>query len=172
MHIEPTITFQQYKATLEVMRSPAERRFGKIQWLRIVLIIIFSFSLVIALKIPSTRESSLLGFIILVPLLFALSLWGKRRTEACLKRVYTTQEKQLNGQQMDITQSGISGQWADGNARYQYKWSAFERLIDLPDAFIFLPNAYAFVRIPKESLSLDEQQDIRLWGTSNAEKTL
>jgi hypothetical protein len=81
-----------------------------------------------------------------------------------LKQAYKAQEKQLNGQQMEISESGISGQWADGSASYQYKWSAFERFMDLPDAFLFLPNSVSFVRIPKDSLTPDEQQTIHGWA--------
>jgi hypothetical protein len=172
LHIEPTITFEQYRATLEAMRKPAERRFGKTQWYRIALIVIFSFSLTIAIKTPSTQKSSLAGFIILILLLSALWLWAKFRTQSCLKQTYDAQEKQLNGQHMDIDESGIVGQWADGTASYQYKWSAFERFIDLPDAFLFLPNSVSFVRIPKGSLSSDEQQDIREWADSSSTKVV
>ena len=80
------------------------------------------------------------------------------------EQAYTAQEKQLQGQLMDVDESGIIGQWADGNASYQYKWSAFERFIDLPDAFLFLPNSVSFVRIPKVSLSVEDQQDIKRWS--------
>jgi hypothetical protein len=164
LHIAATIAFEQYEATLAAMRKPAERKFGKTKWLRVFFIAVFSFSLAIAIKTPSTQGSALVGFILLVLLLSALWLWAKFRTRSCLKQAYKAQEKQLNGQQMEISESGISGQWADGSASYQYKWSAFERFMDLPDAFLFLPNSVSFVRIPKDSLTPDEQQTIHGWA--------
>src|SRR5271170_6057291 len=132
------------------MRNPADRRFGRTSWLRVAVIIIFSFSLLIAIKTPSTQGSSLVGFVLLIFMVSALWLWSKFRIQACLKQTYIAQEKQLNGQHMDIDESGIIGQWADGTASYRYKWAAFERFIDLPDAFLFLPNSVSFVRIPKD----------------------
>jgi hypothetical protein len=170
LHIVATISFEQYKASLEALRKPAERRYGKTAWLRIFFITFFSFSLVIAIKTPSTQQSSLLGFILLVMLFSALWLWAKFRTQSCLKQAYNAQEKQLNGQHMDINESGIVGQWADGTASYQYKWSAFERFIDLPDALLFLPNSVSFVRIPKDSLSSEDQQVIKRWGAPGTDK--
>jgi YcxB-like protein len=164
LHIVATISFEQYETALAAMRKPAERKFGKTQWLRAFFITVFSFSLVIAIKTPSTQESALAGFILLVLLFSVLWLWAKLRTRSCLKQAYEAQEKQLNGQQMEISESGIVGQWADGRVSYQYKWSAFERFIDLPDAFLFLPNSASFVRIPKEFLSSEDQRDIRRWG--------
>jgi hypothetical protein len=170
LHIVATISFEQYKASLDALRKPAERRYGKTKWLRIFFITFFSFSLFIAIKTPSTQQSSLLGFILLVLFFSAIWLWAKFRTQSCLKQAYTAQEKQFNGQHMDINESGIVGQWADGAVIYQYKWSAFERFIDLPDAILFLPNSVSFVRIPKEALSSEEQHEIKRWGASGTTK--
>lgn len=164
MHIVATISFEQYEAALAAMRKPAERKFGKTKWLRVLFITVFSFSLVIAIKTPSTQGSALAGFILLVLLLSALWLWAKFKTRSCLKQAYKAQERQLNGQQMEINEGGIVGQWANGSVSYQYRWSAFERFIDLSDAFLFLPNSVSFVRIPKESLSAEQQQEVKRWG--------
>jgi hypothetical protein len=169
LHVEPSITFEQYSAALEAMRKPSDKRFGRSQWLKVAVIIILSFSIFITL-IPDTQRSPLIVLISVILLYILLSLWMRFRTKSCLKQAYMAQEKQLQGQRMDVDESGIIGQWADGNASYQYKWSAFERFIDLPDAFLFLPNSVSFVRIPKASLSVEEQQDIKRWsGATRAE---
>jgi hypothetical protein len=118
LHVEPSITFEQYRAALEAMRKPSDKRFGRSQWLRVAVIIILSFSIFIAVKTPDTQHSSLVFLISLIPLYIALSLWGRFRTKSCLKQAYTAQEKQLQGQRMDVDESGIIGQWADGNASY------------------------------------------------------
>ena len=65
---------------------------------------------------------------------------------------------------MDIDESGIRGQWHDGSASYQYQWSAFERFVEMPDGFLFLPNATSFVRVPRILLSLDEQEVLKKWA--------
>jgi hypothetical protein len=164
LHVEPSITLEQYRAALEAIRKPSDKRFGRSQWLRVAVIITLSFSIFIAVKTPDTQRSSLVVLISLATLYLALSLLTRFKTKSCLKQAYTAQEKQLQGQRMDVTESGIIGQWADGNASYQYKWTAFERFIELPDAFLFLPNSVSFVRIPKTSLSVEEQQDIKRWS--------
>lgn len=76
----------------------------------------------------------------------------------------------MNGQIMEITQDGISGHWANGNASYRYAWQAFERLLDLPDSLVLLPNESSFVRVPKRSLTPDEQQEVKEWATSGIQK--
>jgi YcxB-like protein len=96
---------------------------------------------------------------------------GKIANSVLFEAGLTAQEKQLNGQHMDINESGIVGQWADGKASYQFKWSAFERFIDLPDAILFLPNSVSFVRIPKDSLSSEDQQVIKRWGAPGTDKS-
>lgn len=65
---------------------------------------------------------------------------------------------------MYIDESGIVGKSADDATSYQYKWSAFESFIDLPDAYLLLPNSVTFVRIPKNLLNIDEQENIRRWA--------
>jgi YcxB-like protein len=121
-----------------------------------------SFLITIAIQ---TSDRDFAGLLLLFLLLLVVFyVWSKFRAQACLKQTYEVQKKQLNGQQMNIDATGITGQWEDGNASYQFKWSAFESLIDLPDAFLFLPNSASFVRIPKESLSSDDQLEIKRWG--------
>jgi hypothetical protein len=114
----------------------------------------------IALGTPATRNFAL-GFYFPLAVLY---FWSKSRAKSCLKQHFEAQQTQLNGQQMDIDEAGISGNWQDGGAAYQFKWSAFRSFIDLPDAFLFLPNSVSFVRIPKEKLSSDEQLKIKQWA--------
>ena len=141
------------------MRKKYQRENRKTRWLNIAFIVIVSLTLTIAIQTSSTEVVGF--FLVLALFLVLLSVWSKRRAKYCLKQTFEVQRKQLNGQVMDIDDSGISGQWENGNAAYQYKWSAFEGFLDLPNEFLFLPNSVSFVRIPKDSLSLDEQQMIR-----------
>lgn len=160
MHIVATISFEQYAAALSAIRKNSPKRAGKTRWLAIFFLTILCLSLAIALNTSATRDFALAVYLVLA----ALYVWSKLRAKSCLKQVYEAQKRQLNGQQMDIDETGISGQWEDGNASYQFKWSAFQNFAELPDAFLFFPNSVSFVRIPKESLSSDEQLEIKHWG--------
>jgi hypothetical protein len=124
-----------------------------------MVIVVFSFTVLVMIK-----TSAVLSSFVVIGLLFVLWLPLKYITHFCLKRSYKAQEKYLNEQQMDLSENGISGHSMDGTIRYEYKWSAFERFIDIPDAFILLPNATSFIRIPKKSLTVEDQQQIRRWG--------
>jgi len=162
LHIVATISFEQFKTAILAMRKKYQPQSKKTRWLNIVFIVVVSFTLAIAMQKSSAE---VIGFsFVLILFLVVLGIWSKRRAEYCLKQTYEVQKKQLNGQVMDIDESGIGGRWENGNASYQYKWSAFENFLDLPDAFLFLPNSVSFVRVPKESLSSEEQQDIKRWG--------
>ena len=142
------------------MHKNSQRQANKTRWMGILFLIVLCLVPAIALGTPATRDFAL-GFYFPLAVLY---FWSKFRTKSCLKQVYEAQKKQLNGQRMDVDETGISGQWNDGNASYQFKWSAFESSLDLPDAFLFLPNSASFVRIPKESLNGDEQREIKRWG--------
>jgi hypothetical protein len=89
-------------------------------------------------------------------------------TEAAMRKAYEVQEANMNGQEMEITTNGISGRWANGKHSYQYPWTALDTLIDLPDGFLLKVSELSFVRIPKESLSLLEQDEIKQWAADNS----
>lgn len=144
------------------MRKKYRQQAKKWSWKSILWIILVSFGLVIAIN--TSRTEIVEFFFVSVMLLYLFNFWLRWRADYCLKKLFDVQKNQLNGQIMDIEESGISGQWENGNATYQYKWSAFESFLELPDGFLFFPNSVAFVRVPKESLSADEQQTIKSWA--------
>jgi hypothetical protein len=127
LHIVATITFEQYKAALSAIRKSSQR-VNKTSWPTLVFIIVFSFSLTIAAQTSSRNLTSIILEFLL--LLIALCAWSKFRAQSCLKQVYEVQKRQLNSQPMDIDETGISGRWENGNASYQFKWSAFENFLD------------------------------------------
>jgi len=161
--IEPKITFEQYQATLKAMREPNKAGFGTRHWLRVGLIVIFFFATLILAETSADPQGAALAFVMVSASLVALWTFGTYYTRYCLKKLYRAQEQQLNQQQMAITESGISGNAVDGTVTYSYKWSAFERFIEMPDAFLLLPNLATFLRIPKEHLSAEDQENIRQW---------
>jgi hypothetical protein len=163
LHIVATISFEQYTAALSAMRKNYQQRVRKTGWLAMFFVAILCFSLAIALKTSVSRDFTLGIYFVLV----TLYVWSKLRAKSCLKQVYEAQKKQLNGQQMDINEAGISGQWEDGHATYQDQWSAFQNFAELPDALLFFPNSVSFVRIPKESLSAEDQLEIKRWAKNS-----
>ena len=160
-----SISFEQYQDALKAIRKPSEQSPVKTPWYRYLFLAILCLSIGIAIQTLPLRES-LVDLVILA--LVLATLWGycKINVKTCLKKVYEAQEKQLNGQQMEILEAGISGQTADSNISYHYNWSAFERTIELPDALLFLPNSQTFVRVPKASLNSDEVQEMMRWAAS------
>jgi hypothetical protein len=163
LRIVATISFEQFNEAILAMRKKYQQQNKKTQRANIVFTVVASLALAIAVR---TSSAEVIGFsVVLIIFFVVLWIWSKWRAGRCLKQTYEVQRKQLNGQVMDIEESGISGQWEDGNASYQYKWLAFEGFLDLPNEFLLLPNSVSFVRIPKEFLSPDEQQIIKNWAT-------
>lgn len=162
LQIVTTLSFEQFRAAVLATRKQFTQQNKRTYWLRIVFVIVLSFSIAIAMQTSSEH----LGDFLLVLLILAvlLVIWCKWRSDNCLRKTYEAQKNQLNGQTMRIDESGISGQWKDGGASYQYGWSAFESFLELPDGFLFFPNLVSFVRVPKDSLSLDEQQTLKRWA--------
>jgi hypothetical protein len=161
LRIVATISFEQFRTAIVAMRKKYQPP-KKTRWLNIVFIVVASFTIAIAIQ---TSSAEVIGVsLLLAVFLVAIGIWSKWRVGYCLKQTYEVQKKQLNGQIMDIDDSGINGQWGNGDSNYQYKWSAFETFLDLPDAFLFLPNPVSFVRVPKESLSFEDQLTIKSWA--------
>jgi hypothetical protein len=168
VELQTTINFEEYRAVLEAMRKPPERT-GRSQLTRVLVAFVFAFSIVIGLQ-TRLRDVTILTSIIFVLLVCLSWIWLRFRAPKCLRRTFVAQERQLNGQIMEITQDGISGHWANGNASYRYAWQAFERLLDMPDSFVLLPNETSFVRVPKGSLTPDEQREVKEWAMSGIQK--
>lgn len=169
MQLVATISFEQFKDAVVATRRHYSKQNAKPKWKGIVSFALVSFAITATLQTSGeylgTSSSCLRSFYLALLILGAvLYLWCKWQSNSSLKKTYEIQKGQLNGQIMNIDESGISGQWDSGNATYQYRWSAFESFLDLPDGFLFFPNAAFFVRIPKNSLTPDEQQTIHAWA--------
>ena len=169
MQVVATISFEQFKAAVLATRKQYAQQDKKVRWKGIVSIVLLWLAITVEIQRSGESLSALgayLGSFSLVPLILIalLVIWCKWQANHSLRKTYEIQKKQLNGQIMNIDESGISGQWEDGGATYQYRWSAFEGFRDLPDGFLFFPNAAVFVRIPTDSLTLDERQTIHRWA--------
>jgi hypothetical protein len=155
------MSLEQFQTAVVAARNHFAKKNKRTSWFQIVFLVIIAFSLAIAMQTFSEYlRGFCLGFYAFAVLLV---LWCKWQSNRTFRKSYEAQQKQLNGQIMNIDESGISGRWENGNASYQYKWSAFESFLELPDGFLFFANPAFFVRIPKSSLNLDEQQMIKTW---------
>ncbi|HEY6374343.1 MAG TPA: YcxB family protein [Edaphobacter sp.] len=168
MEVIATISFEQFKAAVVATRRHYSQQSEKPKWKGIVSIVLLTFALQTSGEYLGVSASYQIAFYLALLILgVSLFLWCKWQSKSCLRKTYEIQKKQLNGQIMNIDESGISGKWENGDATYQYKWSPFESFIDLADGFLFFPNPASFVRVPKDSLNFDEQQAIRTWAQSH-----
>jgi hypothetical protein len=187
LQVIATISFEQFKAAVLATRRQYAQQGKTSKWIRIVvqLVIWLSITLAIHALTRSFRASDVspfgesfttfstylrdFGFAFLLGTLLLICRWW---SDSRLRKIYEIQKEQLNGQIMNIDESGISGQWENGDATYQYRWSAFEGFVDLPDEFLFFPNAALFVRIPKDSLSGEDQQTAHRWAQAPSQMWL
>lgn len=168
MEIQTTINFEEYSAVLKAMRKPRAKTGRR---LAAEGLIGSAFGLLIVIGLQTRLHDAIILSSIIFGLLACLGwLWVKFSKPKCLRRSYVAQEKQLNGQIMEINQDGISGHWANGYASYRYAWRAFERLLDLPGSFVFLTTDISFVCIPKRSLTPNEQRELKEWAMSGIQK--
>ena len=162
VQIVATISLEQFQTAVAATRNHFAKKNKKNSWLQIVFFVVIGFSIAIAMQTPSEY---LRGFCLgLYAFAVLLVIWCKLQSNRPLRKSYEVQQKQLNGQIMNIDGSGISGRWENGDASYQYRWSAFDSFLELPDGFLFFTNPLFFVRIPKDTLNMDEQQTIRTWA--------
>ena len=168
LKIVATITFEQYAAVLGAMAKvskPTRRRIITWIWRPYVIVSVVIFTLAASLSMePPANQFVLISLGSAAVVYIMCRYYSRRRVQSCIRRAFDVQDAYMNGQVMEITQSGITGETADGESGFHYKWSAFQRVLRLPDALVFLLTYESFVRIPTESLSLDEQHQIGAWS--------
>jgi len=162
MHLKPAITFEQYVSDMRDVRSRRAKRkpnqFRAVAWGMVI-----GLALVGLYDIPATRVSSYVlgaGFLLLAA---AWNPYVRRRQKSLLRGVYDDQQAILNGNEMDVDESGISGSWVKGHARYEFGWTAFSDCIDRPDAFLFLYSPCCWIRVQKDGLLSADQLQIIAW---------
>ena len=171
MRLEPKITFEQYKATLAAVRSAKPRKSHMRSGRYYLILAIVCLTIGIAAQSPVTRVPI---YTILFTLFF-LSLLAKpltrRSWEKHVKRNYEEQQARLNDQVLTIDESGIASNCANGKVVTHMTWQAFVSSIDMPDAIVFLLSPNAFVRVPKETLTPSDQDQLRKWSSGIPSKT-
>ena len=93
-----------------------------------------------------------------------LCLWCPIQYPRKIRKLYQEQASKLSGR-MILQSTGLDYQRSDGSANAHYAWAAFDLWTDQPDAFLLMPGSTSFVRIPKDHLSLQDQNEVRGWLT-------
>jgi hypothetical protein len=166
MRLQPTITFEQYKATYRAVAAAKPKPVRKRSWQEYVILGIVCLALGIA---PQFHAARIPVFTIYVALILC---WGfskpitRRSQDELLRRFYADEQAKLNDQVLTIDVSGISCNQGNGQATSHHTWQAFANYIDMPDAFIFLPSPNTFIRVPKETLTPSDHHLITEWSSS------
>jgi hypothetical protein len=156
LQVIATISFEQFKAAVTATRKRYSQQDKKASWKGIGSIVLASFAITAALHTSGESFTALsaylkgfaLAFFILAALLFLLCKWQAAR---CLRKSYEVQKKQLNGQIMNIDESGINGQWENGDVTYHYRWSALKHSLIFPTGFSSFRTqspSFVFPKIP------------------------
>lgn len=138
MRLRPTVTFEEYKATLAVIVEAKPKMGHKRSWQGYVLLALICLVFGLAAQFDATRipvltllAASVLCWVFSKPL-------AKRSREKCFQRFYAEERARLNDQVLTIDKSGISCNQGNGQVVSQYTWQAFIYYADMPDAFLFL----------------------------------
>jgi hypothetical protein len=166
MRLQPTITFEEYKATYRVITAAKPKLNQKRSWTEYVVLAIVCLVLGLAPQFHATRIPAFT----LYAALFLCWVFSKplvrRSQERQLKRFYSDEQAKLNDQVLTIDESGVSCDQGNGQIISKHTWQAFIKRIEMSDAFIFLPSPNSFVRVPKEVLTPSDHQLIWEWSST------
>ncbi len=165
MRLEPTITFEQYKATLAAVASAKPKKSHTRSWQYYVILAMVCLAVGLAAQSRATQIPVLSVLFALILLSILAKPLTRRSREKCLKRVYEEEQERLNDQVLTIDEAGISCNQSNGKAVSHLTWQAFAYSIDMADAFLFLPSPNTFVRVPKETLTRSQLDLIRQWSS-------
>ena len=162
MQLKPAITFDQYASDLQFVRSRRAKT-PKRQWIGVLTGIIIGATITALFEIPSTRASGIVLFVVYILLWAAWKPYFQRKQKAVLQRICKDQHEILNGNDMTIDASGISGSWVRNRAHYNFRWNAFTDCYERPDSFLFLYSPCCWIRIPRSELSSADQETVLAW---------
>lgn len=165
MRLHPTMTFEQYKATYLALMAEKTKVKQNQSWKGYVSIALACLAIGLAPQLPAARTPVFSIFAVFILYSVACKPLARRAQEKCLKAIYDEEQAKLNDQVLTIDESGVSCDQSKGLATSHQTWPAFIKRIDTPDAFVFLPSPNTFLRIPKEHLTLADQQLILEWSS-------
>lgn len=163
MKVTAYISYEQYRDAYAALKPAVKKQRSTLQ---IAALVISTFAVAMLVFIPPTRN--IFGWTLAAygPLAYGLQIWSKAKYDRCLRQLFDRNKNYMNGQKMKIDEYGISGSGADDVFSYSYAWSAFQLCIEMPDGYLFLPTPDTFVRIPSESLTVEQRREILVWSGS------
>ncbi|MGC1969250.1 MAG: YcxB family protein [Candidatus Acidiferrales bacterium] len=164
--LQPTITFEQYRATYQLVAAAKPKMTEKRSWQECTVLAVACLVLGLAPHFPAARTPAFTLYAVLILCWVFCKPLARRSREKQLKRFYADEQARLNDQVLTIDESGISCDQGNGQATSHLTWQAFTRLIDVADAFVFLPSPNTFARVPKETLTPSDQELIRTWSST------
>jgi hypothetical protein len=166
MRLQPKITFEQYRAVYHLIAAAKPKTATNRPWWGWVVLAVGCLVLGLAPQFPPTRTPAFTLYAVLILCWILCKPLTKHYQDKYLRRFYAEEQAKLNDQALTIDESGISCDQGNGQATSHITWRAFTRLIDVADAFVFLPSPNTFIRVPKETLTVADQELIRRWSST------
>ncbi|MGO4518356.1 YcxB family protein [Terriglobus sp. 2YAB30_2] len=172
IRFRPTISFEQYRDTLQAVVAMKPKRVPKRSWPEYVILGVVCLAVGLSPQVPPIRVPTYTMVVVYVLYALFSGLLAKRTREKCLRAIFMEEEAGLNDQVLTIDESGIFSDRGNGQVTAHFAWSAFIKCIDMSDAYVFLPSPNGFVRVPKEPLSQAEVELLLRWSgaTPNCER--
>jgi hypothetical protein len=163
MQIEVDMTYKQYfEATrLMLLNTTAKRRWNYwcLWYVYPVLGTVFAFLTVFMWIIDDRRITGTVLFNLLAAFFF---FWCRFSFPSRARKLYEQQATNLQGT-MTLTPAGLRYERKNGTASTDYTWNGFENWIERPEMFLVFPNNLSFIRIPKDTMTSTEIDDVRGW---------
>jgi hypothetical protein len=166
VQIKPTITFDQYIATIKAVTSAKPKAVRTYPWWHYAILALICIVFGLGPGFSATRVPALTVCVVMVLYWVAskpLTSWSQNQH---YRRVYAQEQALLNDQVLTIDESGIVCDLSKGKGTIRYTWQLFVSCIDLADAYLFLQTPNSFVRVPKETLTQTDKENIEVWSAS------
>jgi hypothetical protein len=166
MQIDVDMSFEQYFEACQLfcLKTTRWRRinYRAVMWAYPILGAVFAL-LAILTAIGNRGLSSAVSWQVAASVFFFASRFGY---PARIRKLYNQQATNFAGT-MTLTADGMRFERTNGTANTHYTWAAFDSWIDRPEMFMVLPGPTIFIRIPKDKLTSDEQEQVKGWLSSS-----
>jgi hypothetical protein len=166
MQIDVEMSFEQYFEVCRIFGTKTTRsrriNYWALMWGFPILGVVFAL-LAVLMVVTERGSTSWIIFPLAASVFF---FWCRFGYPAGVRKLYDQQAKNFAGT-MTLNSAGMRFERTDGAANTDYTWAAFDRWIDEPEMFLVLTGPTMFIRIPKDKLTSDEQEQVRGWLSSS-----
>jgi hypothetical protein len=96
----------------------------------------------------------------------AFFVWARLAYGRRIRKLYDQQAANMVGR-MILSPTGFRFERKNGTANVDYTWGGIESWLERPEMFLLFPGPLSFVRIPKDKLTNEEQDEVRGWISSS-----